>query len=81
MTEAPRALYVVLAGQVKLYKSSAVGKEQTLNLLGPGDPFGMCTAFADDAFPATPWPSRRARSCPFRVRPWRRWRSRNAAAA
>jgi CRP/FNR family transcriptional regulator len=52
-TEAPRALYVVLAGQVKLYKSSAEGKEQTLNLLGPGDPFGMCTAFAVDAFPAS----------------------------
>jgi hypothetical protein len=28
------------------------GKEQTLNLLGPGDPFGMCTAFAIDSFPA-----------------------------
>jgi CRP-like cAMP-binding protein len=46
-----RAFYVVLAGQVKLYKLSAEGKEQTLNLLGPGDPFGICTAFAVDSFP------------------------------
>ena len=47
-----RSFYVVMTGQVKLYKMSAEGKEQTLNLLGPGDPFGMCTAFAIDAFPA-----------------------------
>ena len=26
-------------------------REQTLYLLGPGDPFGMCTAFAIDSFP------------------------------
>ncbi|MDA8123815.1 MAG: Crp/Fnr family transcriptional regulator [Deltaproteobacteria bacterium] len=51
-TEPTRAFYVVLSGQVKLYKLSAEGKEQTLNLLGPGDPFGMCTAFAVDSFPA-----------------------------
>ncbi len=47
-----RAFYVVLTGRVKLYKSSSEGKEQTLYLLGPGDPFGMCTAFAVDSFPA-----------------------------
>lgn len=46
------AFYVIVSGQVKLYKSSPEGKEQTLNLLGPGDPFGMCTAFAVDSFPA-----------------------------
>ncbi|PKN09342.1 MAG: Crp/Fnr family transcriptional regulator, partial [Deltaproteobacteria bacterium HGW-Deltaproteobacteria-5] len=28
-------------------------KEQTLQLLGPGDPFGLCTAFATDSFPAS----------------------------
>ncbi|MCE5266095.1 MAG: Crp/Fnr family transcriptional regulator [Deltaproteobacteria bacterium] len=51
-TDPVRAFYVVVTGQVKLYKISAEGKEQTLNLLGPGDPFGMCTAFAVAPFPA-----------------------------
>jgi CRP/FNR family transcriptional regulator len=51
-TDPTRVFYVVITGQVKLYKISAEGKEQTLNLLGPGDPFGMCTAFAIDSFPA-----------------------------
>ncbi len=50
-TDAVHAFYVVVSGQIKLYKSSPEGKEQTLYLLGPGDPFGMCTAFAIDTFP------------------------------
>ncbi len=48
-----RSLSVVLDGQVKLSKSSAEGREQTLTLLGPGDPFGLCTAFASNDFPAS----------------------------
>ena len=48
-----KSFYVVVAGQLKLYRSSAEGKEQTLQLLGPGDPFGLCTAFATDSFPAS----------------------------
>lgn len=48
-----RSFYVVVSGQLKLYRSSAEGKEQTLQLLGPGDPFGLCTAFATDSFPAS----------------------------
>ena len=48
-----RSFYVVITGQLKLYRSSAEGKEQTLQLLGPGDPFGLCTAFATDSFPAS----------------------------
>lgn len=48
-----RSFYVVIAGQLKLFKSSSEGKEQTLSLLGPGDPFGLCTAFATDSFPAS----------------------------
>jgi CRP-like cAMP-binding protein len=51
-TDPAHAFYVIITGQVKLYKSSPDGREQTLNLLGPGDPFGMCTAFAVDPFPA-----------------------------
>jgi len=51
-TDPVRAFHVVLTGQVKLYKSSSEGKEQTLYLLGPGEPFGLCTAFAIESFPA-----------------------------
>ena len=51
-TDPAHAFYVVITGQVKLYKISAEGKEQTLNLLGSGEPFGMCTAFAVESFPA-----------------------------
>lgn len=51
-TDTDHAFHVVIEGQVKLYKISAEGKEQTLNLLRPGEPFGMCTAFAVDSFPA-----------------------------
>ncbi len=47
-----RAFYVVISGRLKLSKSSPEGREQTLSLLGPGDPFGLCTAFATDSFPA-----------------------------
>ena len=52
-TDPIRSFYVVISGQLKLYRSSAEGKEQTLQLLGQGDPFGLCTAFATDSFPAT----------------------------
>jgi len=48
-----RSFYIVVSGQLKLYRSSVEGKEQTLQLLGPGDPFGLCTAFATDSFPAS----------------------------
>ena len=48
-----RSFYVVIYGQLKLYRSSMEGKEQTLQLLGPGDPFGLCTAFATESFPAS----------------------------
>ena len=48
-----RSFYVVITGQLKLYRSSMEGKEQTLQLLGAGDPFGLCTAFATDSFPAS----------------------------
>jgi len=52
-TDSVRAFYVVLSGQVKLYKSSPEGKEQTVSLLGEGEPFGLCTAFASNDFPAS----------------------------
>jgi CRP/FNR family transcriptional regulator, dissimilatory nitrate respiration regulator len=52
-TDPIKSFYVVISGQLKLYRSSPEGKEQTLQLLGPGDPFGLCTAFATDSFPAS----------------------------
>lgn len=52
-TEAIGSLSVILEGRVKLSKTSPEGKEQTLALLGRGDPFGLCTAFASREFPAT----------------------------
>jgi len=48
-----RSFFVLISGQLKLYRSSSEGKEQTLHLLGKGDPFGLCTAFATDSFPAS----------------------------
>jgi len=52
-TDQVRAFYVVISGQLKLSRSSSEGKEQTLSLLGPGEPFGLCTAFATESFPAS----------------------------
>ena len=51
-TDLVKAFFVVVSGQVKLFKTSLEGKEQTLHLLGPGEPFGLCTAFATHDFPA-----------------------------
>lgn len=51
--QAVRSFYVVVSGRVKLYKVSPEGREQTMYLLGPGDPFGMCAAFALEPFPAS----------------------------
>ncbi|HVN71583.1 MAG TPA: Crp/Fnr family transcriptional regulator [Desulfomonilia bacterium] len=51
-TDLVKAFFVVISGQVKLSKSSVEGKEQTLYILGPGEPFGLCTAFATHDFPA-----------------------------
>lgn len=48
-----KSFYVVLTGKMKLYKSSPEGREQTIQLLEPGDPFGLCTAFATEAFPVS----------------------------
>lgn len=45
-------LYVLLAGQVKIYKASAEGKEQILHMLGPGEPFAEVPVFQGTRFPA-----------------------------
>ena len=44
--------HVVLSGRVKVFKLSMEGKEQTLHLFGPGEPFGEVALFAGRRFPA-----------------------------
>jgi len=44
--------YVVIAGQVKVFKVSADGKEQILHVFESGEPFGEVPVFIGTAFPA-----------------------------
>jgi CRP-like cAMP-binding protein len=44
--------YVVLDGQVKIFKLSVEGKEHILHMFGPGEPFGEVPVFAGQDFPA-----------------------------
>ena len=43
--DAASQLYVVLSGQVKITRSTATGREQTLYIVEPGEPFCFCTLF------------------------------------
>ena len=44
--------YMVADGRVKIYKTSAEGKEQILHIYGPGNPFGEVPVFSGNRFPA-----------------------------
>lgn len=44
--------YVVVEGQVKIFKLSPDGKEQILHIFGPGEPVGEVPVFAGQNFPA-----------------------------
>ena len=44
--------FIIISGQVKVYKVSAEGKEQILHIYGPGQPFGEVPVFAGQRFPA-----------------------------
>ena len=44
--------YVVIDGQVKIFKLSPEGKEQILHIFGSGDPVGEVAVFAGRSFPA-----------------------------
>lgn len=44
--------YMVVEGQVKIYKMSFGGKEQILHIFGPGEPFGEVPVFHGQPFPA-----------------------------
>lgn len=47
-----KGCYVLLSGQVKIYKSSPEGKEHILHVLGPGEPFAEVPMFQGSRFPA-----------------------------
>ncbi|HHO47705.1 MAG TPA: Crp/Fnr family transcriptional regulator [Desulfobacteraceae bacterium] len=44
--------YMVVAGQVKIYKMSLDGKEHILHIFGPGEPIGEVPVFHGKPFPA-----------------------------
>lgn len=44
--------YMVGEGKVKIFKMSALGKEQILHIFGPGEPFGEVPVFHGQPFPA-----------------------------
>lgn len=44
--------YVVLEGQVKVYKLSPGGRQQILHVFGPGQAFAEAAMFAGETFPA-----------------------------
>jgi CRP-like cAMP-binding protein len=46
-------LYVVVRGRVKVYKTSAKGREQTLMIMGAGEPVGEVAVLSGEAYPAS----------------------------
>jgi len=44
---------VVLRGRVKVFKLSPKGREQTLMIMGPGEPVGEVAVFAGGSYPAS----------------------------
>ena len=46
------ALYLILAGQVKIFRTSPKGDEQILHLYGPGQTFAEAAVWAGGAYPA-----------------------------
>ena len=49
---AAQGMHVLLSGKVKLFKIGDDGKEQTIFLFGPGEPFCLCSTFSDGVLPA-----------------------------
>ncbi|MFH0916502.1 MAG: Crp/Fnr family transcriptional regulator [bacterium] len=48
-----RGLYVVIKGRVKVFKLSPKGREQTLMIMGPGEPIGEVAVLSGEAYPAS----------------------------
>ena len=44
--------HIVITGRIKIFKLSTEGREQTLHVFGPGEPFGEAAVFAGTRFPA-----------------------------
>ncbi|ADH86245.1 Crp/Fnr family transcriptional regulator [Desulfurivibrio alkaliphilus] len=44
--------FMVMSGQVKIYKLSFEGKEQILHIFGPGEPFAEAAVFIGSPYPA-----------------------------
>lgn len=47
-----KGMHVLLSGRVKLFKISEDGKEQTIFVFGPGEPFCLCSVFSNGKLPA-----------------------------
>jgi CRP/FNR family transcriptional regulator len=50
--QAADAFHLVASGQVKLFRMGPDGREQTLYVLGPGEPFCLCTLVESGELPA-----------------------------
>jgi CRP/FNR family transcriptional regulator len=48
-----QGVFILTAGKVKVYKLSAGGKEQILNIFGPGQTVGEAAMFSGTTFPAS----------------------------
>lgn len=44
--------FILVSGQVKIYKMSVDGKEQILHIFGPGEPFAEAAVFTGKSYPA-----------------------------
>jgi CRP-like cAMP-binding protein len=51
--DAAAGLYVVIRGRVKVFKSSPRGREQTLMIMGAGEPVGEVAVLSGVAYPAS----------------------------
>ncbi len=51
--EPAEAIYFVVEGLVKVYKTVADGKEQTIDIMRPGDVMGVVSFFDKQGYPAT----------------------------
>lgn len=51
--DASRGLYILMEGRAKLYRSTPDGREQTIYIFTAGEPFCLCSVFAEKREPAT----------------------------
>ena len=49
--DVPELFYIVVAGRVKVTRSSTLGKELIIAFFGPGEIFGEVAVFADKPYP------------------------------